>query len=76
MWKRVARAAPGGYLPQAETINHPAAHNEDRKLLWRALRERALHSGDYRTDELPVLPLDPQLLAFLGAWGKQTKGEG
>ncbi len=75
-WRRITFLyTTGEYLLQAETINDLAVHNEDRKLLWRALRERALHSGDYRIDELPVLPLDPQLLAFLGAWGKQSKGE-
>lgn len=41
-------------------------HDEERSVLWRALRERALKSEEYRADDLPILPLDPALLALFG----------
>ena len=39
---------------------------EDRKVLWQALRERALNAQQYRVDDLPELPLEPEILMLLG----------
>jgi hypothetical protein len=66
-WKRITFFyTTGEYLAQAQSVNDLLVASEDRKLLWRALRERAVHADQYRLDDLPELPLEPELLALLG----------
>ncbi len=75
-WKRITFLyTTGEYLAQAESVNDLAVHNEDRKILWRALRERALTTGQYRVDDLPEMPLDPEVLALLGVLGGKSLRE-
>ncbi|NJN44675.1 MAG: hypothetical protein HC806_08135 [Anaerolineae bacterium] len=39
------------------------------KFLWQALRERALNAQQYRVEDLPELPLEPEILILLGLMG-------
>lgn len=74
-WKRVTFLyTTGELLQQAETINDLVVGQEDRALLWRSLRERAMHSSQYRAEELPEFPLDPLLMAMLGDLNKMAEG--
>lgn len=66
-WKRITFFyTTGELLAQAETINALIVPGEERKLLWQALRERALNAQLYRVNDLPELPLEPELLVLLG----------
>ncbi|GAB4581044.1 MAG: hypothetical protein Fur0022_37890 [Anaerolineales bacterium] len=66
-WKRITFFyTTGELLAQAQTINDLIVPGEERKILWQALREHALSSELYRVHDLPELPLEPELLFFLG----------
>jgi hypothetical protein len=66
-WKRLTFLYTTGELFQkAKAIEDLVVHQEEREILWRSLRERALHSGQYRADDLPELMIDPTLLALFG----------
>ena len=66
-WKRITFFyTTGELLEQAETINDLVVPGEERKILWQALRERALNAQHYRADDLPEIRLEPGLLMFLG----------
>lgn len=66
-WKRITFFyTTGELLEEAETINDLVVPGEDRKVLWQALRERALNSELYRVNDLPEIPLEPELLMLLG----------
>jgi len=65
-WKRVTFFyTTGKHLKSAESLSDLPVHDEERPILWQALRERALKSEEYRANDLPEIPLDPSLLAFL-----------
>lgn len=66
-WKRLTFLyTTGEYLLNAETLNDLVVQNDERKLLWKSLRERAENEQLYKTD-LPDLELDPTvLMALLG----------
>ncbi|HIE25136.1 MAG TPA: hypothetical protein EYP74_03960 [Anaerolineales bacterium] len=64
-WKRLTFLyTTGEYLLQAETLNNLAVKNDERKLLWKSLRERAENSSLYKV-ELPDIDIDPKLLVAL-----------
>ena len=64
-WKRLTFLyTTGEYLLEAETLNDLAVKNDERKLLWKSLRERAENSSLYKVD-LPEIDLDPMLLTAL-----------
>lgn len=68
-WKRISFFyTTGELLRRAVSISDLVVKDEERALLWRGLRERALNSGSYRSNELPEthFKLDPALLAMLG----------
>lgn len=66
-WKRLTFLyTTGAYVAQAETVNDLVVRSEERATLWRSLRERALQSGAYRSEELPDFPLAEDLLELLG----------
>ena len=66
-WKRVTFFyTTGKRVRDAETINDLPVHDDERSVLWRALRERALKNEEYRAEQLPEDLLDPALLAILG----------
>jgi hypothetical protein len=53
-------------LRTANQLADLVVHSEERDILWRSLRERALRSSQYQAELLPESPLDPLLLAMLG----------
>ncbi len=68
-WRRVTFLyTTGELLLRAETLNELVVRSDERDVLWRTLRERALHAGAYHAEELPESPLDPAILALLSGW--------
>jgi hypothetical protein len=66
-WKRVTFLYTTGELfYRAKTINDLVVKSEERAVLWRSLRERALQGNLYRSEDIPEFPLDPAILALLG----------
>ncbi len=64
-WKRLTFLyTTGERLLQADTVNYLTVHDEERNILWRALRERAIERQTYQADDLPELPIDPEILAL------------
>jgi hypothetical protein len=75
-WKRITFFyTTGELLEQAKTINDLIVPGEERKVLWQALRERALNSQLYQVNDWPELPLEPELLALLGWLEEKGVGE-
>ena len=69
-WKRLTFLyTTGERLLSAGSIGDLGVHDEERQVLWRALRERANASQQYGAAELPELPADADLLALLGLLG-------
>jgi len=67
-WKRMTFLyTTGALMATAHTLQDLVLRSEERAGMWRVLRERALHSGQYCAEELPELALDPLLLAMLGS---------
>ncbi|HKJ27080.1 MAG TPA: hypothetical protein VJ965_05555 [Anaerolineales bacterium] len=65
-WKRLTFLyTTGEYLLQAEMVNDLTVRDDERTVLWQALRERALERQTYEVQDLPELPLDSETLAFL-----------
>ena len=66
-WKRITFLYTiGEYLLHGKTLNDLVVHSDERDLLWKSLRERALNSQLYRTD-LPEADIPPEvLMALLG----------
>ena len=73
-WRRITFLyTTGEQLRAARSVNDLIVRSsEDREILWRSLRERALQSGQYQPADLPEINLDPVLLAMLGALGKRS----
>jgi hypothetical protein len=70
-WKRITFLYTTGELVvAADSINDLVVRSEERQLLWRSLRERALKSGQYHPAELPEMVVDPLILMMLGELGK------
>ena len=55
-------------MKTASSLDDLPVHDEERPILWQALRERALKSEEYQANELPEILLDPALLALLGGF--------
>ncbi len=69
-WKRLTFLyTTGEHLLKAESLNELTVHDEERKVLWKALRERALAEQQYKVADLPELPIDPEILALFGLLG-------
>jgi hypothetical protein len=74
-WKRITFLyTTGGQLLFARTVNDLVVRSEEREILWRSLRERALNAGQYQPADLPEINLDPALLALLGDWSQLRGG--
>lgn len=66
-WKRITFLYTTGELfYRAKTINDLVVRSEERQVLWRSLRERALQGNLYNPEDIPEFPLDPAILALLG----------
>lgn len=65
-WRRITFLyTTGEYLRHASLINDLVVQSEERRTLWRALRERSGQSQTYRTTEPDEIDIDPKLLALL-----------
>ena len=72
-WKRLTFLyTTGEYLLKAESLNDLVVQNDERKLLWKSLRERAENEQLYKTD-LPDMDLDPDILVALLGINKLEK---
>jgi len=69
-WKRITFFyTTGAHFQTAKTIRDLVVRSEEREVLWRSLRERALANGQYQAGDLPEFALDPAILALLaGSW--------
>jgi hypothetical protein len=64
-WRRITFLyTTGEYLLNAKTVNELVVQGDERPLLWRSLRERAVNGQQYHAD-LPELDVDPQVLVTL-----------
>lgn len=67
-WRRLTFLyTTGAHFRDALAVKDLVVRTEEREILWRSLRERAMSSGEYRAETLPEVALDPTLLAMLGA---------
>ena len=65
-WRRITFLyTTGEYLLSARTVKDLIVADEQRPLLWQALRERANQAQQYRVEEAPDLELAPEVLAAL-----------
>lgn len=66
-WRRITFLyTTGDLLNRARTVSDLAVRSDEREVLWRSLRERALAAGAYSPADLPEVDLDPAILALLG----------
>ncbi len=62
-WKRLTFLyTTGEYLAKARTLEALAVQSDERKLLWRSLRERNYSGQNYET---PAAEIPPEVLALL-----------
>ena len=59
----------GERLLSSETINQLTVHDEERMVLWRALRERALERQTYKAADLPEFPIPPEVMGMFQLMG-------
>ena len=72
-WKRLNFLyTTGEKLLVAETLKDLTVRDDERKILWKALRERAAEKQEYRVEELPKELDDPKLLALFGIMSSGT----
>jgi len=72
-WKRLTFLyTTGERLMTAQTTRDLVVRDEEREVLWKSLRERALHSGSYHAESLPEIPLEPEILALLGLFSPSS----
>jgi hypothetical protein len=65
-WRRITFFyTTGEYLLNADTVSDLVVHSEERKFLWKALRDRASQTQSYGSDELNNVDIDPTVLAAL-----------
>jgi len=73
-WKRVTFFyTTMRHVRDAKELGDLPVHDQERSVLWAALRERASRSEDYQATPLPEIPLDPALLALLSGIATGTK---
>jgi hypothetical protein len=65
-WKRITFLyTTGDRLMHARTIKDLTPRNEEREVIWRSLRERALKGGLYNPDQAEKLAFDKTIFALL-----------
>jgi len=77
-WRRLTFLyTTGDLFCNARTLNDLVVRSEERDILWKSLRDRAMlgHGSQYQANELPELAIDPGLLAMLGELGKIAEGQ-
>lgn len=66
-WKRITFLYTTGTLfRKAQLINDLVVKNEERKILWHSLREKAAASDLYSSQDIPDDELSPDILIMLG----------
>lgn len=66
-WKRILFLyTTGDRLLTSETIDQLPVKNEERTVLWRALRERELEYQTYKSEDLPEFPIPDDVMAYFG----------
>jgi len=66
-WKRITFLyTTGDRFRKAATINDLVVRSDERKILWRSLRERAVNFRAKSTQEMDSLDLDENMLLMLG----------
>lgn len=66
-WKRVTFLyTTGERLLHSQQLNQLTVHDEERAILWKALRERAMQEQQYHVQDLPELPSSLDLLTLFG----------
>jgi hypothetical protein len=66
-WKRITFLyTTGDRFSKAKTINDLVVKSEERKILWRSLRERAATFSPTERNDDPEIDLDDNILAMLG----------
>jgi hypothetical protein len=74
-WRRITFFyTTGEYLLRAETVNDLVVQDDERRMLWQALRERSSQAQNYQAGAPPELPLDAALLAALFEIGSLDSG--
>jgi len=65
-WRRITFFyTTGEHLLQAQVVNDLVVQDDERRILWQALRERAVQEQSYSADTTSETDLDPKLLATL-----------
>ena len=65
-WRRITFFyTTGEYLLQAETLRDLIVQDEERQMLWQALRERASQTQAYGSPVFAEMDLDPTIIASL-----------
>ena len=73
-WRRITFLyTTGELMATARTVSDLVVRSEERQILWRSLRERALNAGRYAPQDLPEQAIDPAILIMLGALTVQPK---
>lgn len=66
-WKRISFIyTTGERLLNAKNIRDLGVHHEERQVLWRQLKERAVEKNQYGSGELTDFPIDNDILMMLG----------
>lgn len=69
-WRRLTFLyTTGELLANAHSLSDLVVRSEQRSLLWRSLRERALKDGLYQANDLPEDLIEPALRALMGDFG-------
>ena len=65
-WRRITFLyTTGEYLLRARSVNDLVVADDERSLLWQALRERASQTQAYHVDDSMNVDLEPEILAAL-----------
>jgi hypothetical protein len=68
-WRRLTFLyTTGKHLLQAESIRDLAIRDEERGLIWNALRDRSNSSAQYSSPAEDDFKIDPDLLPFIEGW--------
>jgi len=75
-WKRITFLYTTGELfYKAHTINELLVKTDERQILWRSLREKAMRGNIYKDEDLPEIPIDPAILLMLGDFHQVAEKE-
>jgi len=71
-WKRVTFFYTTiGHINRAEKLSDLPVHDEERKIIWKSLCEKAIRNQEHQPENLPDFELDPMILALFTATEKR-----